>query len=133
LYRIAHRGVPIGEADLDLEADPAVGHVATLPAYDSLRERVRIATRVLQASIAGSSTSDEDVLKSAVALGRELELRDQQGELIPTDFVELADWETDPLGVTVWVRLRQTTGGKPARRSLSERISGEWLEPDKST
>src|ERR1051325_11926077 len=122
---ILHRGIPIGDVDLDLASDPAVGLVATLPSYEQLRERVLIATRALQASISGASDASlslsAEAIASGAALGRELELRDRQGAPIQTDIIELTDWETDPLGVTVWVRMRRAPDGSPTAQGLIER------------
>jgi len=44
-YSILHNGVPIGSVELDLTQDPAVGIVHPAVAYDSIRERIRAATK----------------------------------------------------------------------------------------
>jgi hypothetical protein len=125
-YRIVHLGVPIGEVDLDLGKDPAAGTVTPLPGYAALRNQVRAATRSLRAFGIGLPTGtppNPNDLAAGAALGRELELRDEQNALVKTDFIELCDWEGEPLGVTVWVRARGALAGTPGTRRRSPRGS----------
>jgi hypothetical protein len=123
-YAILHRGVPVGDVDLDLANDPAVGAIDPLPGYDSIRDQVRAATRALRAMGVGAPTADGPTdpaaLSSGAALGRALELRDEHNALVHTDFMELADWEGEPLHLTVWVRARNAMSGSPAiHKSIS--------------
>lgn len=116
-FKILHKGVPIGEVDLDLSRDPAVGIVNPTAAYESIRERVREATKAFSATAFGSScdvSSTSNALSDGAALGRELELRDELGDLVKVDFAELADWESKPLDITVWVRARSAHAGTRA-------------------
>ena len=127
-YRIVHRGVPIGDVDLDLTQDPAAGFVNPLAGYGALRDGVRTATRALRAvgpatptADAADPPADPAALAAGAALGRELELRDGENALVKTDFIELADWEGDRLDVTVWVRARGAFAGSPSKRQPTPR------------
>ena len=127
-YSILHNGVPIGQVELDLNIDPAVGVVRPLDGYNSLRERVRSATASLSATISGATDENRtgsDALADGAALGRELELHDRKHGLVQVDFIELADWEGRPLDVTVWVRSRTAIARVHASRPTpSQRAAG---------
>jgi hypothetical protein len=120
-YKILHRGVPVGEVDLSLEMDPAVGTIDPLLGYESIRHQVRDSTRALRAMGVGApapgALADSSALSAGAALGRALELRDDRDGLVQTDFIELADWEGEPLRLTVWVRARSALSGVPAVRT----------------
>ena len=125
-YRIRHKGVPIGDVDLDLTNDPAVGIVEPLDSYGSIRDRVRSATKAFTATAFGLGDSEPTssvVLADGAALGRELELRDDRQDLVKVDFVELADWEGKPLDITVWVRARHALSGVPSIRPDPKRTN----------
>src|SRR6476661_6321967 len=92
-YSILHNGVPVGEVDLDLTVDPAVGVVDQLPGYTAMRSRVQDATRAFIATVSNETSSNRPALAEGAALGRELERRDDKQELVKTDFIELADWQ----------------------------------------
>lgn len=132
-YNILHNGVPIGDVDLDLADDPAVGIVHPLPAYDSLRQRVRAATEAFRATALGLSApgaTSSGALSAGASLGRELELQDEQRQLIKVDFIELADWAGKPLDVTVWVRARGAFSGIPAKLPVPGQANSGSLRSD---
>jgi hypothetical protein len=133
-YTILHRGVPIGNVDLDLTNDPAVGAVDPLAAYESIRDQVRTSTRALRTVGVGTPTAagpaDAAALAIGAALGRALELRDERHTLVQTDFMELADWEGEPLNLTVWVRARSAMSGSPAKRNSFLSRGSDSSRPD---
>ena len=123
-YQILHNGVPIGDVDLDLTDDPSVGIVTPSAGYDAICERVRAATNAFRATAFGAPddpSNRSSALADGVALGHELELSDEQGQLVKVDFIELADWEGKPLDVTVWVRARGALSGVPSTRDTRVR------------
>ena len=115
-YRILYRGVPIGDANLDLANDPAAALVEPRPAFETLRHRLREATRALATVESAGRPANSAALADGSAIGRELELRDGNGELVATDFIELAEWDRSDPQVTVWVRARGSISGVPARQ-----------------
>ena len=90
-FTIVHQGVPIGIVELNEPGEYLVVPVATLPAYEVLRTRVRAASIALADVALSSGTSPEagGALRRGADLGRALELRDHAGSLVPTDFIEL--------------------------------------------
>lgn len=133
-YTICHQGVPVGRAELDLANNPAVGTVDSLVGYNGIRDQVRAATRALRAVAANALSSaypaDSTALSIGAALGRALELRDGQSALVQTDFIELADWEGEPLSVTIWVRARGAMSGSPAIHRPLSANGGDTTRPD---
>jgi hypothetical protein len=133
-YTILHRGVPIGNVDLDLTNDPAVGAVDPLAEYESIRDQVRISTRALRTMGVGAPTTagptDSAALSMGAALGRVLELRDEHNALVRTDFMELADWEGELLNLTVWVRAQGAMSGSPATRNSFLSRGSDTSRPD---
>jgi hypothetical protein len=133
-YTILHRGVPVGNVDLDLASDPAVGMVDPLAGYESIREQVRTSTRALRTLGVGAppadAPTDSAALSLGAVLGRGLELRDEQNVLMQTDFMELADWEGKPLNLTVWVRARNAFSGIPAARRRLPSSGTDSARPD---
>jgi hypothetical protein len=123
-YSILHNGVPVGEVDLDLTGDPAVGVVNPLPGYAAVSSRVQGATRAFISTMSNEMSPNRPALTDGAALGRELELRDENHELVKTDFIELADWQGRPLNVTVWVRARGAFAGVASRPPLVQRSDG---------
>jgi hypothetical protein len=120
-YSILHNGVPVGEVDLDLTDDPAVGVVNPLAGYAAVSSRVQDATRAFVATVSNEMSPNPPALADGAALGRELELRDEKQELVRTDFIELADWQGTPLNVTVWVRALGALAGVGSRPPLIRR------------
>jgi len=133
-YTILHRGIPVGDVDLDLSKDPAVGTVHPLQGYESIRHQVRASTRALRAMGVGSpadaGATDAEALSIGVTLGRALELRDERGGLAQTDSIELGDWEGRPLSLTVWVRARGALSGSPAQPEPSMPSGRHGSRPD---
>jgi hypothetical protein len=117
-YSILRNGVPVGDVELDLTMDPAVGVVNPLPGYAAVRSRVQDATKAFSATISNDTAPSRQALSEGAAIGRELELRDEKQELVRTDFIELADWQGRPLHVTVWVRARGAIAGVGSRSPL---------------
>ena len=133
-YTILHRGVPVGRVDLNLANDPAVGTIDPFPGYESIRDQVRNATRALRTMGVGAPTAagptDSAALSMGAALGRALELRDDHNALVQTDFMELADWEGEPLNLTVWVRAQNAMSGKPSTRRSPSSSGMDSSRPD---
>ena len=136
-YTITHRGVPIGEAELDLGPDLAVGAMRPLPAYAAVRPLVRAATDALRGlGFLGppadpvSSDAGRAALQRGATLGRALELRDARGALVTADFVELMDWPGAESEVTAWVRAREAPAAVPARERPGPGAARDASRPD---
>ena len=121
-YTITHRGVPIGITDVQPASEPVVvAPVVRLPAYASLSSTVRAASLALadaalahSTAVGGTSSGREGVFARAAALGRELELRDANGALVPADFIELTEWPGGNPEVAALIRFRDSHAGVPA-------------------
>jgi hypothetical protein len=128
-YSILHNGVPVGEVELDLTVDPAVGAVRALPGYAAVSSRIQDSTKAFSATVSNEGSTNRQALADGAALGRELELRDENQQLVKTDFIELADWQGKPLDVTVWVRARGALSGvasRPLRVQSSDAASSTY-------
>jgi hypothetical protein len=136
-YTISHQGVPIGSAELTLGDAITIGAVTPLAAYEAIRPLVRDATAALRAigfpepSEDAAPIDDPTVLARAAALGRALELRDERGTVVTTDFVELME-QVAPDGSSpiVWVRSRHAAAALPAVQTPTVSADGNAATQD---
>jgi hypothetical protein len=124
-FTITHHGVPIGTVELDASADRALGPVATLPAYAVVRALVQAATEALSGVTAGpgdrAAAERGTVFGRAASLGRALEVRDERGESVATDYVELHDRPGAEPEVAAAVGFRGAPAHVPARGTPGRR------------
>ena len=121
-YTITHRGVPIGIADVLAATESIiVAPVVPLPAYATLSATVRAASLALADTTLGlvvptgeSPERRETALTLGAALGRELELRDAAGALVPADFIELTEWPGGNPEVAAFIGFRDSHAAIPA-------------------
>ena len=115
-FTISLRGVPVGVADFAPGPDFIAVAVRPLRGYDAVRATVRAASIALaDAAIGGQSGRATDgALRSGVELGRMLELRDDSGVLVPTDFIELTEWPGGSPELAAMIRFRDAQAAVPA-------------------
>lgn len=111
---VTHHGVPLGrvEALRLTTGDLAVGELECLSAYDALRPTIWEASRSLWS--VGFLASGIDVTRMAPApaavreraAALDLELRDEQGSVVPTDFVNIVERPFVDMPPVVLARLR---------------------------
>ncbi len=131
-FTITHRGVPIGTVEMELAEERAAVSVATLPAYEAIRPIVRAASDALRAATVGPSETEivsRRALQQGAALGRDLELIDRAGELVPTDFIELGEWPGEDPQVRAWISFRGVPAQRAARRSPPKKQGPESAPP----
>ena len=116
-YTITHHGVPVGTAELPSDGDRMTVAVEPLPAYAAIQPLVRDASCAL-ADVALGRSGDMGALRRAAALGRDLELRDPAGALVPADFIELTEWPSGAPQVAAFIQLREAHAPVPARLPL---------------
>ena len=98
-----------------------VAPVVPLPAYATLSSTVRAASLALADTTLGlvaptgiSSARREATLALGAALGRELELRDAAGALVPADFIDLTEWPGGNPEVAAFIGFRDSHAATPA-------------------
>ena len=111
---VTHHGVPLGRVNaLHLTiGDLVVGELECLPAYDALRPTIWEASRSLWSvgffasgmDVTRMSPAPAEVRERAAEL--ELELRDEKGALVPTDFVNIVERPFVAMPPVVLARLR---------------------------
>ncbi|MGH7720204.1 MAG: hypothetical protein ACREON_15350 [Gemmatimonadaceae bacterium] len=90
--------------------------VHPLVAYAGLRAVVRAVSAAL-ANVALARVGldvDSAALRRGAELGRALELRDEAGALVPTDFIEITEWPGGDPEVAAMIRFRATPATVPA-------------------
>jgi len=108
-YSIIHHGVPIGTVDLKVDGGRANGVVSMLPAYSAIRALVQRATRAV-ADVRKNSrqarANRREQFREAAELTRHLELLDEQGQHVDTDYIVLHDEsdEEPPVLTAIGVR-----------------------------
>ena len=122
---VAHHGVPLGrvEALRLADGDLAVGELDCLPAYDALRPTIWEASRSLWsvgflasgADIARMSPAPSEVRERAAEL--QLELIDEEGALVPADFVNIVERPFVEMRPVVFARLRLAQASAAVRSS----------------
>jgi len=119
---VTHHGVPLGrvEALRLTTGDLAVGELECLSAYDALRPTIWEASRSLWSVGFLSSGIDVTRMSPAPAAVREraaeleLELRDEKGGLIPSDFVNIVERPFVDMPPVVLARLRLAQAAESA-------------------
>jgi len=111
---VTHHGVPLGRVDpLRLTTDAlAVGELERMAAYDALRPTIWEASRSLWSvgflasgiDVTRMSPAPAEIREQAAEL--ELELRDETGALVPTDFVNIVERPFVDMPPVVIARLR---------------------------
>ena len=126
---VTHHGVTVGRVEsLRLTTgDVAVGELERMAAYDALRPTIWEASRSLWSVGFFASGIDMRQMPPAPAAVRELaaelelELRDEKGGLIPTDFVNIVERPFVDMPPVVFARLRLAsaldTAGMPSQGS----------------
>ncbi|HJU69012.1 MAG TPA: hypothetical protein VJ650_12310 [Gemmatimonadaceae bacterium] len=133
LFTITHNGVPVGTVELTRADTSAAEQIACavlpLPGYAPIQPVVRAASVALRnllpagpAADPGTQAAAERALGRGAELGRALELRDPTGLLVPTDFIELSEWQGGNPEVAALIRFRLSHAAVPAR--LPPRESG---------
>ena len=119
---VTHHGVPLGRVQaLRLTTgDIAVGELERLSAYDALRPTIWEASRSLWSvgflasgvDVTRLSPAPPEVRERAAEL--ELELHDEEGALVPTDFVNIVERPFVEMPPVVIARLRLAPAGEMA-------------------
>jgi hypothetical protein len=119
---VSHHGVPLGRIELLrlTTGDLAVGELECLPAYDALRPTIWEVSRSLWSVGFLASGIDVTRLAPAPAAVREraaeleLDLRDERGGLVPTDFVNIVERPLVDMPPVVFARLRLASASEKA-------------------
>ena len=106
-FFISHLGVPIGEVDLTT-TETAIGELVAAPGYDAIRPTIRAASEALWAvGFLGNSTgNDFDPAAFSRAQALSLELRDDRGAFVPSDFINIVERPAAGDPPVVFVRFR---------------------------
>jgi len=117
-YDVTHNGVPIGRVSLTI-GELGVGDLEPTSHYGAVRDLIRSASRSLWAvgflpgsPTPGRQTTSIEAVTRAAEL--ELELYDDKGVLVPTDFVNVVEHEDASRQPAVFVRFRLERAGRPA-------------------
>ena len=138
MYTITHRGVPVATFEVLPGAQgprPVRVPIEPLPGFEAIRPTARAATIALRVLLAAvpqkfGELRSRGELGRAAASGRELELRDEQGALVPVDFIELLESPGEDPPVSALVRRRDAHAGTLAVERLKPRpAEGEQPEP----
>ncbi len=119
-YLVLHLGTPVGRAGLTTIGSLGIGELAPEPGYAALRDVIRAGSRSLWAvgflAIADKEPSLRRVPSDVVSRVAELplELEDERGTFVPTDFVNIVEREDASLAPAVFVRFRLERAGQPA-------------------
>ena len=132
---VAHQGIPIGriEAIRLTTGDIAIGELECMSAYEALRPIIREASRSLWSvgflasgiDVSRLSVAPSDVRERAAEL--ELELRDDTGVLIPTDFVNIVERPFVDMPPVVFARFRLASASERAAIPSQGRDQGRSL------
>ena len=113
-YSITHHGVPIGTVDLKVDGGRADGVVSILPAYAAIRALVQRATKAVADVRNHSRTARanrREQFREAAELTRELELVDDTGHRVDTDYIVLHDESDDDPPVLTAIGVRDSLHG----------------------
>jgi hypothetical protein len=105
---VLYLGHEIGVTELDITPMFASGTLETFPAYDAIRPILRDASRATRnmgylppgnGSVGGIDAAGDAAGQRAFALASEvcgaIELHDDQGHTVSTNWIELVDWDDD--------------------------------------
>ncbi len=136
-YTIEHRGVPVGIIEPKTLDDLTAADVQPLPGYEAIRTVVRAGTAALQnlgflgpAAELASADRGDAALGAAAALGRQLELRDERGEPVAVDCVDLTDWPGAESEVIAFITFRDAQTPVPAPLHPPEPREKNGSRPD---
>lgn len=145
-YTVSHKGVPIGEVELDLSAELAAADMVPLAGYEAVRPDVQAVTlamdvlgfmgpfaRPLRAAVAAdlaAGVAPRDALARGAELGRELELRDPRGAPVAVDWIELMDFAGSPPEIAAWVRVRTAPSAVVASGAPQPRGGADTSRPE---
>lgn len=133
LHTIAHRGVPLGSVHIDATAGLVTAEFHPTAAFDAWRTLAVEVGNALSAAgffsrdATAASTMAPDqrsaALDAGASWGRELELRGQRGELVPTSFIEIGavPGEVPPMYVA-WIGFERLTAAVPAAHVTSHQL-----------
>ena len=115
-FTISLRGVPVGVAEFAPASDLITIAVHPLPGYDAVQPTIRAASAALADAAIGrvADAPRDQALRRGAELGRMLELRDQAGGLVPTDFIDLTEWPNGNPKVAAIIRFREAHAAVPA-------------------
>lgn len=139
-FTITHNGVPVGTIELTRAdtsgAEQIVCGLMPLPGYAPIQPIVRAATEALRNLLPVGPPADhrteiaaERALGQGAELGRALELRDPTGLLMPTDFIELSEWQGGTPEVAALIRFRLSHAAIPARLPSRDTSGGDAAAP----
>jgi len=131
-YTVLFRGAAIGTLQGEFVDDFCGGHLAPLPGFETVRKTIADASRALAnhgflpavGAFAGGvsnegSRASSASLRAAQELCEQLELRDAQGRLMHTDWINIFGGRTsdDPILVmaTLWQEPSSTAASMPSR------------------
>lgn len=125
VYLVVHQGIPVGITSLTTIGTLGVGELAPEPGYATIRDVIRTASRSLWAVGFLARSKKEppldrvplDIVSRAAELP--LELHDERGTFVPTDFVNIVEREDASLPSAVFVRFRLESAGQPAVSPLA--------------
>ena len=131
VYVVQHQGTPIGWASLTTIGSLGVGELVPERGYAALRDVIRAASRslwsvgFLAAGDAGASLRRVplDVVSRVAELP--LELHDERGTLVPTDFVNIVEREDASRPPAVFARFRIERATEPAMSPLATVSPGD--------
>lgn len=128
---ISHRGVPIGTVDLRTTVDLVTAEFTPFAAFDAWRDLAAAVGQALRdAGLFGRDAAPESALapgRRSAALdegaswGRDLELRNESGALVPTTFIEVAEVPGEvPTLYVAWIGFHTAGAAVPADREQPE-------------
>jgi hypothetical protein len=134
-YVVTHLGVPIGAVELE-DSELAVGQLEPFDAYEAVRTTIPRGSvslgRTLRGPTAPPLEPDDKSVAIAESVGEaaalRFELRDDRGNQVATDFVNVIETHVEPVGVVsigVFARFRGAPTGVTARRQPREGAGGE--------
>ena len=140
-FTIMRYGVPIGTAEIDPASDVATVAITPAPGYEAIRALARETGEALEASgffgaafatAAAAHVPSERrsaALDAGARFGSTLELRDVTGKLVPTTFIELAEWPGRQPETVAWVGFRASVASVFARMPAPGQSGGSGATP----
>ena len=120
IYLVLHQGTPVGITSLTTTGTLGVGELTPEPGYAAVRDIIRSASRSLW-SVGFLALADKEPALPRVPLDvvsrvaeLPLELHDECGTFVPTDFVNIVEREDASFPPAVFVRFRLERAGQPA-------------------
>ena len=133
-YTVQYRGVPVGTVELTA-GELRAGTMSPAPGYAAIQQTVRDASiALLQLGFYGAAARGLDAPETAVTVSLAaaarlvFELRDANGQEVPTTFVNLIETPRDSR-VVVLARFSQSHAREGAARTPPLREAAETLAP----